>query len=69
VGNGARRVRHHREAFQDGHNEADAVDALGEEAGALALKYVNRLSEFLFGARYMNAKGAADILWMVGQNR
>jgi cob(I)alamin adenosyltransferase len=42
----------------------------GEEVGAPALKYVNRLSDFLFvAARYTNAKGAADVLWVPGQNR
>lgn len=34
------------------------------------LKYVNRLSDFLFVAsRYINGKGAADVLWTPGQNR
>jgi cob(I)alamin adenosyltransferase len=42
----------------------------GEEVGSAALKYVNRLSDFLFvAARYMNRKGEADILWVPGQNR
>ena len=35
-----------------------------------ALKYVNRLSDLLFVAsRFVNDKGAADVLWQPGQNR
>jgi cob(I)alamin adenosyltransferase len=35
-----------------------------------SLKYVNRLSDFLFVAsRYANDKGARDVLWKPGQNR
>jgi len=35
-----------------------------------ALKYVNRLSDYLFVAsRYANAKGTADVLWKPGENR
>jgi cob(I)alamin adenosyltransferase len=42
----------------------------GESVGAPALKYVNRLSDFLFVAgRYANDKGARDVLWAPGQNR
>lgn len=42
----------------------------GEVVGGPALKYVNRLSDFLFvAARYLNHKGEADILWVPGQNR
>jgi cob(I)alamin adenosyltransferase len=45
-------------------------DQSGEEVGAPALKYVNRLSDFLFVAgRYANDKGARDVLWAPGQNR
>ncbi|WP_395664319.1 cob(I)yrinic acid a,c-diamide adenosyltransferase [Methylocella sp.] len=42
----------------------------GERVGEPALKYVNRLSDFLFvAARYVNRKGEGDILWVPGQNR
>lgn len=42
----------------------------GETVGEPALKYVNRLSDFLFvAARHVNGKGESDILWVPGQNR
>jgi cob(I)alamin adenosyltransferase len=45
-------------------------DKPGEEVTPAALKYVNRLSDFLFVAgRHANDKGAADVLWQPGQNR
>lgn len=35
-----------------------------------ALKYINRLSDFLFVAsRYVNDRGKSDVLWVPGQNR
>jgi len=41
-----------------------------EPVSAAALKYINRLSDFLFVAgRYVNDKGAADVLWVPGKNR
>ncbi len=42
----------------------------GEAVSAVALKYVNRLSDFLFVAsRFLNRQGGNDILWVPGQNR
>ena len=41
----------------------------GEKVGDEALRYINRLSDFLFVAgRYVNDKGKADVLWTPGQN-
>jgi cob(I)alamin adenosyltransferase len=45
-------------------------DTDGEGVSAPSLKYVNRLSDYLFVAgRYANDKGARDVLWAPGQNR
>ena len=45
-------------------------DKQGEGVTPAALKYVNRLSDFLFVAgRHANDKGATDVLWVPGQNR
>ena len=42
----------------------------GETVSPEALKYVNRLSDFLFVAsRYVNDGGKGDVLWTPGQNR
>lgn len=42
----------------------------GETVGAPALRYINRLSDFLFvAARYANGKGSRDVLWVPGKNR
>ena len=45
-------------------------DKPGESLSDDALKYVNRLSDLLFVAsRYLNDKGARDVLWLPGANR
>ncbi|HRY06417.1 MAG TPA: cob(I)yrinic acid a,c-diamide adenosyltransferase [Hyphomicrobiaceae bacterium] len=41
-----------------------------EPVSEAALQYVNRLSDFLFVAsRYVNDRGAGDVLWVPGKNR
>ncbi|HVW56350.1 MAG TPA: cob(I)yrinic acid a,c-diamide adenosyltransferase [Rhizobiaceae bacterium] len=42
----------------------------GEEVGSEALKYINRVSDFLFvAARAVNDNGEKDVLWVPGKNR
>lgn len=41
-----------------------------ERVGSPALKYINRLSDFLFvAARWANDRGAGDVLWRPGATR
>jgi cob(I)alamin adenosyltransferase len=48
----------------------ELTDKSAEGVSPAALKYVNRLSDFLFVAgRFMNDKGTTDVLWVPGQNR
>jgi cob(I)alamin adenosyltransferase len=48
----------------------ELADKPGESVSASALKYINRLSDFLFVAsRHANNKGAGDVLWVPGENR
>ena len=49
---------------------AELSDRPDESVTREVLKYVNRLSDFLFvAARHANGKGARDVLWKPGQNR
>jgi cob(I)alamin adenosyltransferase len=49
---------------------AELKDKTGESVTPEVLKYLNRLSDYLFVAsRYANDKGAADVLWKPGENR
>ena len=49
---------------------AELKDTADEDVGAEVLRYVNRLSDYLFVAsRYANGNGARDVLWKPGQNR
>jgi cob(I)alamin adenosyltransferase len=42
----------------------------GEDVSAEVRSYINRLSDFLFVvSRYVNDKGARDVLWVPGANR
>ncbi len=42
----------------------------GEPVSEAALKFINRLSDYLFVAsRYVNDKGHGDVLWVPGKNR
>jgi cob(I)alamin adenosyltransferase len=44
--------------------------AQNETVSPAAMKYINRLSDHLFVAsRYVNEKGAKDVLWQPGANR
>jgi cob(I)alamin adenosyltransferase len=41
-----------------------------EPVGDSALRYINRLSDFLFvAARHANGKGKSDVTWVPGKNR
>lgn len=45
-------------------------DKEDEVVSSAAIRFVNRLSDFLFvAARWVNDKGTADVLWVPGKNR
>ncbi len=48
----------------------ELADQPGEPVNPAAIKYANRLSDFLFVAsRYANERGSLDVLWVPGKNR
>jgi cob(I)alamin adenosyltransferase len=49
---------------------AELAQTPGETVALPAVRYINRLSDFLFVAsRYLNARAGGDVLWVPGQNR
>jgi cob(I)alamin adenosyltransferase len=51
-------------------NVVELMQKPDEKVSPEVVKYLNRLSDFLFVAsRYVNDKGALDVLWVPGQNR
>jgi cob(I)alamin adenosyltransferase len=49
---------------------AELQDRPVESVSPEVLKYINRLSDFLFvAARHANSKGEGDVLWVPGRNR
>ncbi|NEI74746.1 cob(I)yrinic acid a,c-diamide adenosyltransferase [Rhizobium lusitanum] len=61
----ARTIARRAERFMVALSHSD-----GERVGHAALKYINRLSDFLFvAARHANDRGHADVLWVPGKNR
>ena len=59
---------HGRAAGRAHHGGAGARP--GEHVNREALKYINRVSDFLFvAARAVNDNGNADVLWVPGKNR
>lgn len=48
----------------------ELADVAGETVSPPVIKYLNRLSDFLFVAsRWLNGKGSRDVLWVPGQSR
>ena len=71
-------ARRHSLAYRVGANRSPAVAAAtaatalaaAEDANPAAIKYLNRLSDWLFvAARVANDNGAQDILWVPGASR
>lgn len=49
---------------------SELADDPREPVGTAAMRYINRLSDLLFvAARWANARGDGDVLWVPGANR
>jgi cob(I)alamin adenosyltransferase len=64
-------LHHARAVCRRAERSVVALAAIeGEDVGAAALAYVNRLSDYLFvAARAANDDGKADVLWAPGANQ
>ena len=70
AGGGLPASRPHHLPARRAHHGGDCATSPARASPMPSLKYVNRLSDFLFVAgRYANDKGASDVLWVPGQNR
>jgi cob(I)alamin adenosyltransferase len=48
----------------------ELADQDGETVNPAAIRFANRLSDFLFvAARWVNDHGRTDVLWVPGKNR
>lgn len=48
----------------------ELADKPGETVNPVAIRFINRLSDFFFvAARWVNDKGRTDVLWVPGKNR
>ena len=66
----ARTVARRAERLMTELKDQTAPDGKPEHVNEAGLRYVNRLSDFLFvAARWVNEKGTADVLWVPGANR
>ncbi len=67
---GAAQLHLARTVVRRAERDMVALRAAGEAVSDTAVRYVNRLSDFLFvAARYVNDKGDRDVLWVPGANR
>ncbi len=67
---GAAHLHHARTICRRAERVAVALKSAGEGVSPAALKYLNRLSDFLFvAARFENDKGQKDVHWVPGATR